>query len=203
MNNASPLLVISRHWPAVKGGTPAQVAALLNDLRPYLRPLAAALLPARVAVKEDESDVAQLTTLRATTAIRQFHGDTPEQFWAWVVAIQRNEINHTVEKYRAARRSVEREQPLMEEAAVPDKGRPDDDLARREQQDLRAAGLRALRPDDQTVICLRLFERRSFAEVASTMDRECEAAKKLFTRALGHWREACAFIEEDSTIPPP
>ncbi len=171
---------------------------MLTDLRPYLRPLAAAKLPPRVAVKEDESDMAQLTAMRTIAAIRQFHGDTPEQFWAWVVAIQRNEVNHIIEKYRAARRSVEREQALAEEAAVPDKARPDDDLARREQQDLHAAGLRALRPDDQTVIRLRVFERRSFAEIAGAMDRECEAAKKLFVRAVRHWREACAKLEGDS-----
>lgn len=189
MTSATPLEIIRRDWTAVQGGSPDEFAALLNQLRPYLRPLAARLLPYQLAAKADESDIAQLATTRALLAIGQFNGDTPELFWAWLKAIQRNEVNRLIETYWAARRSVEREQALADAAAVPAPGA--DDSTAGNIAAAREAALRTLKPDDQTVIRLRLYEQKEYAAIAVLMGREYEAVKKLFARAVARWKRAC------------
>lgn len=190
MSQTDPLSIIRHHWKLVKEGTPDQLAGLINQLRPFLKPLARGLMPDWISSKADDSDVARDTSARALKGISQFQGDTAEEFWAWIITIQRNEINHLLEKFRAARRELTREQGLDAGETLADGRSPDVELNRQEANELREKVLLTLKPEDQMVIRLRVHSGKSLRETAELMGREYEAIKKMYARAIVKWKQA-------------
>lgn len=197
MSHLTPLLLIKQRWDELVSGDPDRVARVINELRPQLQQLSKTLIPEQIVSKADDSDVAQDTATRAIRAYSQFKGDSPEEFWAWLVAIQRNEVNRLTERYRAASRELAREQSLDAVQELADHREPEVDLARREDEEIREKVLLTLKPDDQAVIRWRIFERRDLREISILMDREYEAVKKLFARAVVRWKNGCdKFVDQ-------
>ena len=181
-------------------GDPDQVARVINLLRPHLKQLSKSLLPGWKSTKADDSDVAQESMTRAIVAFHQFKGDSPEQFWAWLVAIQRNEVNRLLERFAAAPREMMHEQPLHNTPELPGGRSPEVELSQRENAELRAKVLATLRKDDQAIIRLRLFEQRVYKEIALLMNREYEAVKKLHMRAIARWRHGCDQLGDKGSL---
>lgn len=191
MNNVSPLLLIKTHWTDLKSGDERIVAQVVNQLRPHLQHIAKSILPEKVVSKADDSDVAQDTAIRATQCFSQFKGDTPEAFWAWLVAIQRNEVNRIIERYDAARRQIGRELSLTEIQEIPARTQPENEWNSKEALEILAEILRTLKPDDQAIIRMRIYERQDLREIATRMGRNYQAVKRLYSRAIVRWRVEC------------
>lgn len=191
MRSTEPLAIIRQHWHLVKNGTPDQLAGLINQLRPFLKLIARGLMPDWIVSKADDSDVVQDTLSRATQSASRFQGESPEEFWAWLITIQRNEINHLLEKFKAARRDFTREQTLDVNDSLTDGRNTEAEISRQETIVLRERTLKTLRPDDQMVIRLRIYQGKSLLQIAQLMDREYESVKKLYSRAILKWKRAC------------
>ena len=191
MNHSEAIAIIREHWALDEAGTPDQLAGLINKLRPYLLPLGRGSLPAWLAPKADDSDLAQETSIRALDGISRFTGKTPERFWCWLIVIQRNEARHLAERFQAVRRDIRNERLLNPDNDVADRGSVLKELMDRELNDIRVKVLKTLDPVDQRIIRLRIFEGANLREAAESMDMDYATARKRFARAIIRWKLAC------------
>ena len=191
MSDQDAVAIIRNRWENVLSPTPDNLAALLTELGPHLHPIARVILPQKLLPKVGHSDIVQLTVTKAFQAIDQFQGSSPEEFWFWLLAIQRNLIKSLITRFGRARRNVLIERPLCRHVDQASASAPDEEVARQEVMRLRIKLLATLKTDYQTVIRLRLLERREYAEIGELMGRESSAVKRLYSRAIVQWRQAC------------
>jgi len=126
-------------------------------------------------------DLAQDTFIRAYGAISRF--EDGRDFYAW---LRRIAVNAALNHLRAARR----EEPLGDREPVPYRDLPQDELLRREAERKFQEALGSLPSDQRMVFTLRVFENRSYREIArelrisagTVMSRLSRAREKL--RAL-------------------
>lgn len=181
-----------------RGGDPAAREALLEVLRPQLRQWAEHSLNARLAARDDASDVTQITLLDVHEKLAQFVGTTEQELIEWVrQALQRN-ILDAVRRATARKRSVEREQSVDQPDAA---GRmPRNDLPgeqsspslqaiRNEDRDLLQAALDKLLPDQRLAVQLVHLQGQTIAVAAQRLDRTPAATAKLLQRGIANLRK--------------
>jgi RNA polymerase sigma-70 factor (ECF subfamily) len=103
-------------------GDAEALGELLEKHRPYLRLLAERQLDPRLEARVDASDIVQQTCLSVHRAIREFTGDDPAQFLAWLRQIhERNIRNAFRDHIRLQKRSATRERvPTRDETGAID-----------------------------------------------------------------------------------
>jgi RNA polymerase sigma-70 factor (ECF subfamily) len=175
-----------------------------DDVRPYLRAVAAGILRGRLAGKVDVSDVVQQGMLAGVERFDQFRGTTRGEWQKWLVVIVRNEARNLLRYWHQERRHVAREDAVAGSRAV--KASDDDDkpaprlpasaptaskqIAMREDASRMLEGLAALPADQQEVLTLRHFDGLSHAEIAERLGKSEAAVRQLWVRALKRLREA-------------
>lgn len=180
---------------AARSGDGEALGELLETYRRYVVFLARTGLHHHMQAKADPSDVAQEVCLAAHGNIADFHGETAEQFAAWLRGILSNTLAMQIRKYLGtAKRDVRMEQQLVHSLAsasgflqnevVADVTSPSQHFARNEAFLQLAAALECIPEDYRRVIVLRHVEGLAFAEVARQMDRSVASVEKLWVRGL-------------------
>ncbi len=172
----------------------------LDEVRAWLRRLAAALFDDRLRGKVDPSDLAQDALLKAWAHRDDFRGLTAEQHRAWLRRILENTLAEAVRRYLAGqKRNVGREQSL-DDARGQAPGEPADGLAdgrtpppeaaaRNEQVLWLAEGLAALPEEQRRAVRLKHLDGLPVEEIARRMGKTEDAVAGLLRRGLATLRQ--------------
>jgi RNA polymerase sigma-70 factor (ECF subfamily) len=177
---------------AARAGCTDALGSIMDSCRQYLELVAAQELPRLLQPKVGASDLVQETFLDAHRDFPQFTGRTGAELLAWLRQILLHNIFDTSRKFqRVKKRQATRELPWPVgggESAVMVHYRPPPTASwvacRGEQDEALHDALARLSPDHRQVLVLRNVELRSFATIASIMNRSPDAVRKLWLRAL-------------------
>lgn len=138
--------------------------------------------------KVSPSDVVQEAFLQAVKEINTFEGCTPDDLFAWLRVMVRNNCGVVAKQFDTSKRQVQREvagRTTLFEAepnlAVPSAG---EEAIRQEEFERLDNAVEWLPDHFKAVVRLRNGENRSFEEIGRTIGRTAEAVRKLWKRAL-------------------
>ncbi len=173
-----------------RGGSSVALGCLLEGCRKYLLVIANESLDSDLRPKAAASDLVQDSFVEVARDFGTFRGTTEDELVAWLKVILANRLANNVRYYRdAQKRSVNREIPLEtapREAIFEANDDPSPSgvaIAREEELRVQAA-LGRLADPLRTVLILRTWERRSFAEIGVEIARSAEASRKLWSHAV-------------------
>jgi RNA polymerase sigma-70 factor (ECF subfamily) len=172
----------------------AVLKTLVEEMRPYLKGVAAAILDETVTVKVDPSDVVQQALLASFAGFDQFRGASVGDLRAWLIAIVRNAACQSARYWTQDRRDVGLEQPfafgigsLGLEANGSD---PGEKAIRRERAGHLLAALDTLSPEEQQIVRLRNFADLKFGEIAQRLGCSETTARERWVAALERLKRA-------------
>lgn len=179
-------------WAAYRAGDTAAGSRLWAACREYLLLVARQELPAELAAKVAPSDLVQETLKDAQQKIGEFRGDSPAELLGWLRRILRNDIVDLRRSFvECEKREVAREISLEElgsagEIAQPPavSATPWRELADQERNVQLRRALARLPDEYRLVIAERIWQRRSFSEIAAAWNRSPDAVRKIWLRAL-------------------
>jgi len=177
---------------AARAGSREALGMLVEASRGRLHRLASRHVESELRPKNSPSDLVQDTLLEACCSIRQFKGDSPEQFEAWLTQILFRNVSNFRRSYRhSEKRRLNREVRLSSprHPAAPTSA-PDDQLARDEGVARLSQALNRLPNEDRRILAMRFWERQSFESIGQREHRSAEAARKLCTRAVRRLAQA-------------
>jgi RNA polymerase sigma-70 factor (ECF subfamily) len=173
--------------PAAPGGES------LAPIRGYLLHLAERHLGRDLHAKGGASDLVQTAFLAAHENRAQCRATSHAQVKGWLRRILLNAARKFRRRFRSQSRAACREVSLDAQPTLrlgPAHHDTPSRLARREEQRLRLAGAVGRLPLDQRhVVAWRVEEDLSFAEIGARLGRSADAARMLFSRALGQLRD--------------
>ncbi|MCA9247200.1 MAG: sigma-70 family RNA polymerase sigma factor [Planctomycetales bacterium] len=183
-------------------GDAAAVERLFERHRQALRRMVEMRMDRALARRVDASDVVQDVLLEANDRLQKYLADPSMPFHLWLRQMAKDRIIDLHRRHRvAARRSVDREQPLEAQ------GRPDQstiDLAAQlygheltpaaaatwnELQRRFAEAIDQLSEQDQEIVTMRHFEHLSNSEAAVALGMSEPAASMRYLRAMRRLRE--------------
>lgn len=186
---------------AARHGNAEATGRLLQRHRSSLRKLIDLRLDPAVRQRLDASDIVQEVLIEANRRIGDYLADPKMPFHLWLRAMAKDRIIDAHRRHRvAARRSVDREQPL---AARPSLNESTVDLATRLQghemtpataatwQELNRrfqAACDQLDEQDREIIFMRHFEQLSNGDVATALHLSPQAASMRYLRAMRRLR---------------
>lgn len=190
-----------------RDGSRTALDRLMMSCRPWLRQQVRTRLPRALARKQDGSDFVQECQYLAAARFARFRGRTTGEFRAWLVGILDRRLLHALRYWSERRRDRRREVPLDNDLG--DRGDRGgggdlpagysksmlDRLCLTEECDRLRLAASWCRDEDRAVIALRLFEGRSYEEIASRLGVEPAAARQRFSRAVRRVGEAMGLIE--------
>jgi RNA polymerase sigma-70 factor (ECF subfamily) len=169
-------------------GDAAALGELLEKHRPYLRLLAERQLDPRLEARIDASDIVQQTCLSVHRGIKEFVGNDPAQFLAWLRQIhERNIQNAFRDHVKLKKRSVARERSPELNPGEWGQARissPSQRLMLGEDSVLLSSALESLTEDQRTAIRLKFLDGLTLAEISQQMDRSPDAIVSLVRRGL-------------------
>jgi RNA polymerase sigma-70 factor (ECF subfamily) len=185
-----------------KAGEAAAVNALLDRHREALRRMIDLRMDRAIQQRVDASDIVQDVLLEANRRLNEYLKDPVMPFHLWLRHIARDRLIDAHRRHRqAARRSLDREQPLVA-ARYLDQSTLDlaGQLADRELTPAAAAtwhelqrrfqaALDTLEEQDQEVVLMRHFEHLGNSEVAQALGLSEAAAGMRYLRAMRRLRE--------------
>lgn len=185
-----------------RGGDAEAVNRLLERHREALRRMIDMRLDRRVRQRVDASDVVQDVLVDAHRRINDYLSNPAMPFHLWLRQMAKDRLIDAHRRHRdAARRSLDREQPL---AIAGTDDRSTIELAAqlwdremtpaaaatvRELQQRFAAAVELLDDQDREVILMRHFEQLSNSEVATALNLTAPAASMRYLRAMRRLRE--------------
>jgi RNA polymerase sigma-70 factor (ECF subfamily) len=166
----------------------------LERYRPLLLLQARQLgLDRRLQARFDPADLVQETLLRAHRQRDQFRGGSEGEFIKWLQVILAHTADDMVDKERAGKRDVAREQPMPAlvaessariEAFLADRGPSPSEIVARQEQLLRLAeAIEQLPADQRNVLILHDLQGAKVAEAADRLQRSEAAVASLLFRA--------------------
>jgi RNA polymerase sigma-70 factor (ECF subfamily) len=177
-----------------RNGCGEALGQLLEGCRQYLLLVTNHELDLALRKKMGASDLVQETFLDAQRDFENFRGRSEADLLGWLRQILLNNLSDAKRRYRGtAKRQVSREVRLSgagnrrrvaATSAAADVRSPSWFAMRREEADAMRGAIQRLADDHRRVIVLRNLELRSFAEIASLMDRSEAAVRKLWARAI-------------------
>ncbi len=182
-----------------RGGDSGALGELLARYRKYLVFLARTQLHHQMQAKADPSDLAQEVCMAAHDGIKNFQGNTTEDFAAWLRGILSNVIAMQVRRYLGTRKRDPRVEQALDQRLADASGflqsglagdvtSPSEHFAKHERFLELAEALEELPEDYRQVIVLRHVDSLPFAEVSRIMGRSVDSVEKLWVRALGKLR---------------
>jgi RNA polymerase sigma-70 factor (ECF subfamily) len=185
---------------AARRGAPDAIGRVFEAAREQLLRLADRELPDDVRPKIAPSDVVQETAVDVQRDFGKFVGTTPEELFAWLREILRNNVVDAVRHYRdAQKRDAGRELSLASASVwragevLPELARsPDASAIRREEAAALSVILARLPADYRRVLELRYWNGLSFVDMAPLLGRSPDAVRKMWYRALERLNEELA-----------
>lgn len=158
---------------------------LLERHREYLRLLAQRGLRRVTEARLGASDVVQRTCLSVVRNFGQFNGKEIAEFIVWLRRIHERNVHDAVREHvDAARRAVEKEQPMQPEIVSTPEPTPSSRAMANEQAVLLAIAMKSLLEDQREAIRLRHLEGFSLAEIANQMGRSETSVAGLLKRGM-------------------
>ncbi|MFI5457729.1 MAG: sigma-70 family RNA polymerase sigma factor [Isosphaerales bacterium] len=178
---------------AARGGDREALGQALASVRDYLLLVANEQLEPALKAKGNPSDLVQETFLRAQRGIEGFRGRTASEWRHWLRSILVRNLAKERRRFGAtAKRLVQREVTIPEgvrlDCAANDET-PSHNLARREREAALIEVLERLPDHYREVVIWHHREQLSFEEIGERHEISAEAARKLWTRALGRLRK--------------
>jgi RNA polymerase sigma-70 factor (ECF subfamily) len=186
---------------AAKRGDAQAIGSLLMRHRESIKRLIDLRLDPAVRNRLDASDIVQDVLIEANRRLKDYLADPKLPFHLWLRAMAKDHVIDAHRRHRlAARRSVDREQPL---AVRPSAGESTLDLAARlagrEMTPATAATWRELNErfhaaceeldeQDREIIFMRHFEQLSNSDVAAALELSPQAASMRYLRAMRRLR---------------
>jgi RNA polymerase sigma-70 factor, ECF subfamily len=187
-----PLPGLESWLESARRGDREALGRALLCFREYLLLVANEELQPGLGAKEGASDIVQDTFYRAHRGFAEFRGRSEAEWRSWLRTILIRCLAQHHRHYRStAKRQQGREVPLdlgsvrAPEARDPT---PSRELARREREATLVAAVDRLPPHYREVVIWHHREKLPFDEIARRRDISAEAARKLWTRALGRLR---------------
>ena len=186
-------------------GDEAAVDRLLARHRAAVRRMIQLRMDPALGRRVDASDVAQDVLLEAHRRLKQYLKNPPMPFHLWLRQMAKDRLIDAHRRHRvAARRSLDREQPLdvrlprdattrnialeiCDGQLTPAAAATWRELKRRFED-----ACRSLEPQDQEIVMMRHFEQLSNSEVATALDLSPQAASMRYLRAMRRLRELLA-----------
>ncbi len=188
-----------------RAGDEAAVDRLLARHRAAVRRMVHLRMDPVLARRVDASDVAQDVLVEAHRRLRRYLKDPQLPFHLWLRQIAKDRLIDAHRRHRvAARRSLDREQPL--DVCLPrdqstrniaiqlcdDQLTPAAAATWRELKRRFEDACRLLEPQDQEIVVMRHFEQLSNSEVATALSLSPQAASMRYLRAIRRLRELLA-----------
>lgn len=158
-------------------GRPGARDRLLERLRPRLLLWSTGRLSHRLRGRVEPEDVVQEILVRVNGSLGAFQGREFAAFRGWLFTLAHNTIRDLAKYHGAQKR-----QPV--ELRSDTQTSPSQGAMRHEELERMKTAIAALRPAERDVVCLRVFEDLSHAEVATRMGRTEGAVRILYCRAL-------------------
>jgi RNA polymerase sigma-70 factor (ECF subfamily) len=190
----NPSLIDLEGWvEAARLGDRHALGEALAAVRDYLLLVANAELDPGLKGKQDASDLVQETCLKAHLHVAAFRGRTASEWRHWLRSILVRDLAQERRRYRStAKRQIGREvrnggETWLEPAC--DADTPSRNLAQCEREKALFEGLDRLPAHYRQVVIWHHREQLSFEEIGRRRQISAEAARKLWTRALGRLRK--------------
>ena len=173
-----------------RAGSAAARNELLASVRSYLLLIADQELDPQLQARIGPSDLVQSALLLAEQNLDRFRGDSRAQLLAWLREILKNEMTtvwrtHLGTAKRDARRDVRPSSQCPAVAPVTDPApTPGTTASLNEEASALRNALSRLPADQRQAVLLRNWERLSFDDMGSRLNRSADAAKKLWSRAV-------------------
>jgi RNA polymerase sigma-70 factor, ECF subfamily len=178
---------------AARRGDREALGRALVSFREYLLLVANEGLEPGLMAKGGASDVVQDTMLRAHRRFADFRGLSEGEWRTWLRTILARSLAHHRRRYSAtAKRQLGREVPIESRNGRDPESRdptPSCELARRESEAALLAAIDRLPEHHREVVIWRHRARLPFEEIGRRRGISAEAARKLWTRALGRLRQ--------------
>jgi RNA polymerase sigma-70 factor, ECF subfamily len=178
---------------AARGGDKAALARALMSFRDYLLLVANEKMDQTLKSKEGASDLVQETFLQAQQRISSYRGVSRSEWRSWLRSILiRNLANKRRHFETTAKRKVHREIPIVEWSrlsAAASEETPSRELARREREAALFEALARLPDHYREIVVWHQRDQLTFEEIGRRRGISAEAARKLWTRALGCLRK--------------
>jgi RNA polymerase sigma-70 factor, ECF subfamily len=178
---------------AARLGDREALGRAMVSFRDYLFLVANEAIKPAFQSKGGASDIVQETFFRAQRGFESFRGRSIEEWRGWLRNILVRQLANQHRRYRAtAKRQVRREVQVgqgsgFDLAAVDET--PSRDLERRELETDLMKALARLPDHDREVVIEHNREKLAFDEIGRRRGISAEAARKLWSRALGHLRK--------------
>jgi RNA polymerase sigma-70 factor (ECF subfamily) len=189
----SALFELEAWIEAARHGDREALGRALLSVRDYLLLVANEGLDQALKGKGNASDLVQETFLLAQRGVRHFRGRTAGEWRQWLRKILVRNMAQERRRFTAtAKRMVQREVKIPDEMQLECHGyveTPSRDLALRELEAALIEGLNRLPEHHRAVVIWHQREGLSFEEIGRRSGNSAEAARKLWTRALGRLRK--------------
>jgi len=195
-----------------RGGDAAAVSALLDRHREALRRMIDLRMDRRLQQRVDASDIVQEVLVDAARRLSEYLRDSPMPFQLWLRQIAQDRLIDAHRRHReAARRSIDREQPLVApgwnerstlELAAQLRDPNPTPAAVATMQELMArysAAIEQLDDLDREIILMRHVEQLSNAETADALGLSPPAASMRYLRAIRRLREVLGMTSDDAS----
>ena len=195
-----------------RGGDAAAVNALLERHRDALRRMIDLRMDKRLQQRVDASDIVQDVLVDASRRLAEYLRDAAMPFQLWLRHIAQDRLIDAHRRHReAARRSLDREQPLVSpgwnerstmELAAQLCDRNPTPAAAATMQELQArfaAAVEQLEDLDREIILMRHFEQLSNSEAAEALGLAPPAASMRYLRAMRRLRETLGITGEEGS----
>jgi RNA polymerase sigma-70 factor, ECF subfamily len=189
----SSLIELETWIEAARRGDREALGRALSSVRDYLLLVANEGLDPALKGKGNASDLVQETFLLAQRGVQNFRGRTAGEWRQWLRKILMRNMAQERRRFTAtAKRMVQREVTIPEKLQLEYPGyieTPSRDMALRELEAALIAGLNRLPEHHRAVVIWHQREGLSFEEIGRRCGNSAEAARKLWTRALGQLRK--------------
>jgi RNA polymerase sigma-70 factor, ECF subfamily len=178
---------------AARQGDREALGQALSAVRDYLLLVANKELDPSLRCKGNASDLVQETFLRAQRGMQAFRGRTPSEWRHWLRSILVRNLAQERRRFcSTAKRQIRLEVNIADERRFEgsrDNETPSRNLALRELEQALIEGLSRLPVHYREVVIWHQREQLSFEEIGRRRQISAEAARKLWTRALGRLRK--------------
>jgi RNA polymerase sigma-70 factor, ECF subfamily len=185
-----------------RAGDEEAVDRLLARHRAAVRKLVQLRMDPQLARRVDASDIAQDVLVEAHRRLKRYLKDPQLPFHLWLRQMAKDRLIDAHRRHRvAARRSLDREQPLDVHLPRDASTRnialeicdgqltPAAEATWRELRRRFEEACRALEPQDQEIVVMRHFEQLSNSEVATALGLSPQAASMRYLRAMRRLRD--------------
>ena len=171
-------------WSKAKAGDDEATRQLIVSYQDRLRSRIRLMLGEEARRQAESIDFCQQVVMDALKGLDRFEWRSEQQLLRWLTTIARNNITDTVRKKRA--RAFESLSISWDgqEGPEADIVTPSSQADRNERVYALVEAMEQLPDNHRTVIELRNLENLRFREIGETMNKNEEAARKLYTRAM-------------------